>query len=89
MQIQIDLSIVPPQLSLVDPENFKEFSVEVKPAKHAWIDRSMVESLAGELAQDPEWRQGLEGMLQYASSLGWVDSAGAIRAHITNDQSHS
>ena len=84
MQIKIDLSIVPPEVTLLDPENFKEFSVEVKSADHAWVDPSTVESLAGELAQEPAWQQGLKDMLKYASSQGGVDHTGAVRAHITN-----
>lgn len=86
MRIQVDLSIVPPEVTLIDPENFKEFSVDVKSADHAWVEQSTLESLAGQLAQEPDWQQGLKGMLKYAASQGWVASNGAIRAHITHQE---
>ncbi len=39
--------------------------------------------LAGDLADDPEWNTGLEKMLAYASSKGWMDPSGtAIQAHV-------
>ena len=50
---------------------------------HAFIAVDAVRQLAGELADDPEWNEGLEKMLAYASSKGWMDPSGtAIQAHV-------
>jgi hypothetical protein len=50
---------------------------------HAFIAVDAVRRLAGELADDPEWNEGLEKMLAYASSKGWMDPTGtAIQAHV-------
>jgi hypothetical protein len=51
-------------------------------ADHVYVDRAALEGLAGDHAQDPDWQRSLEAMLQYATSKGWVDDTGAIRAHI-------
>ncbi|MDX5356964.1 MAG: flavin reductase family protein [Rhodobacterales bacterium] len=35
------------------------------------------------LAGDPGWDAGFDAMIAYAAKAGWVDDAGAVRAHIT------
>jgi len=37
------------------------------------------------LAHDPAWVAGFDAMVSYAASKGWLDDAGAIRAHITSN----
>ncbi len=50
---------------------------------NAFIAVDAVRRLAGDLAADPEWTAGLEKMLAYASSKGWMDPSGtAIQAHV-------
>jgi hypothetical protein len=50
---------------------------------HAFIAVDAVRLLAGDRAGDPEWSAGLERMLAYADSKGWMDPSGtAIQAHI-------
>ena len=46
---------------------------------HAWISPAWLRAAAG---GDAAWEAGFEKMLQYAAKQGWVDAAGAIRAHV-------
>lgn len=49
---------------------------------NAFLAIDAVRRLAGERAQDPEWRDSFAAMVEYARSKGWVDEAGeAIQAH--------
>ena len=48
---------------------------------HVWIDPDGVRRLAAGRVGDG-WAGDFEGMVGYASSKGWVDDSGAIRAHI-------
>jgi len=48
---------------------------------YAWIRRDAVERLAGERSTNPDWSGSLDGLVAYAQSHGWVDSAGDLRAH--------
>jgi len=83
MKIQVDLSVIPPEVVLVDEKNFKEFAVNVRSAEHTWVDPNSIKKLAGDLAQESEWQRNFEDMLEYASNKDWVNSEGAVRAHIT------
>jgi hypothetical protein len=47
---------------------------------HLWIDRGWV--LANGRPADPQWRAAFDNMVAFAESRGWVDSDGAIRAHL-------
>jgi hypothetical protein len=50
---------------------------------NAFIAVDAVRRLAGDLAADPDWTAGLEKMLAYAGSKGWMDPSGtAIQAHV-------
>ena len=50
---------------------------------HAFIAVDAVRRLAGARADDPDWNAGLEKMLAYAGSKGWMDPSGtAIQAHV-------
>jgi hypothetical protein len=79
--LEIDLSVVPPATVLRDPDDFGSFKVVVLQAEHARVPVESLERLAGERAGDPEWRRGLERMLDYAGQHGWLDDSG-VRAHI-------
>ena len=81
MHIEIDLSVVPPSVVLHEPDDFTSFKVVVREADHARIPVASLEQLAGDRAGDPEWRRGLEKMLDYAQQRGWVDDSG-VRAHV-------
>lgn len=81
MYIEVDLSVVPPVSVLHDPDDFRSFRVVIREAEHARVPVEMLEELAGDRAADPEWRHGLEGMLDYARQHGWLDDSG-VRAHI-------
>ena len=49
----------------------------------AFITVDAVRRLAGDLAADPDWNAGLDKMLAYAGSKGWMDPSGtAIQAHV-------
>ena len=81
MIIDVDLSQVPPAVSLLEPDDFTAFKLVARGA-HAFVDRSTLRALAGERAQDADWLRRLDEMLAYAASKGWADEAGATRAHI-------
>lgn len=47
---------------------------------HAWVEPNAVRTLVGIVA-DPEWVEGFNAMVGYATSKGWTDDHGRIRAH--------
>ncbi len=81
MIIEIDLRSVPPALALREPDDFSAFSVRAL-GQHAFVDREILLALAGDRVGDAGWVAQLDAMLGYAESRGWVDAAGATRAHI-------
>ncbi|MBV1797744.1 hypothetical protein [Siccirubricoccus sp. G192] len=52
--------------------------------EHAWIAPDWLRRASG-LAADPEWQAGFAKMVEFAAKQGWVNEAGAIRAHIERD----
>ncbi|HWI74049.1 MAG TPA: hypothetical protein VNT55_18965 [Baekduia sp.] len=81
MELHIDLETVPPAVALHDAYDFKGFKVIVRAPDHAWVPVSVLEHLAGDRADEPEWRAGLAELLEYAQQHGFLDDRG-IRAHI-------
>lgn len=55
--------------------------LSIEPSRVA-VAQEVLQSLAGNLAHDKEWLSGFEGMVEYASSKGWVTEAGEIIGHI-------
>lgn len=47
----------------------------------AWVCAEALRRLAPQ-GGDAEWRRGLDGMVAFAATRGWVDEAGRIRAHV-------
>lgn len=92
MNVQID-ALQPAALD--DADNFRSFKVvctspreDCKDAfaqvgrldgDHLWVDADWIRS-NGPI--DEKWHAELVKMIDYAASAGWVDAAGAIRAHI-------
>jgi hypothetical protein len=79
--IDVDLTSVPPIISLLEPDDVNAFSVRAR-GEHAFIDRSTLITLARERANDAAWVERLDKMLAYAASKGWTDENGRTRAHI-------
>jgi hypothetical protein len=51
--------------------------------EHVWVDREALAVLAGTRATDPDWRNGLTAMVEYARDSGFLSDDGtAIRAHV-------
>jgi hypothetical protein len=48
--------------------------------EHVWFTQDGIVQLAGSIADD-EWLAQLSAMFAYASTRGWVDGAGRVRAH--------
>lgn len=85
-------------VALEDAENFGAFSVTASgpedrfedtaaqigryDGEHLFITPDALRKLAGPLAQDEEWNGKLDGMISYADKHGWLDTDGAIQAHI-------
>jgi hypothetical protein len=86
MLIDIDVSVVPPVLTLTEPDDFSRFSVRVAISDHTYVAPSTVKELAMDHAKDTAWLAGFESMLQYASTAGWVGKDGAVRAHIEQNR---
>ena len=92
MIVRIDPSRPP---SLEEADNFRAFKVACASPReacaagfaevgrlegdHLWVD---AEWLKAHGPDDDAWRGGLDKMVDYATSAGWVDDAGAVRAHI-------
>jgi hypothetical protein len=49
---------------------------------HVAVDLDAVRRLVGDRWDDARWRSGLDGMLSYARSRGWITDSGAVRAHV-------
>jgi hypothetical protein len=49
---------------------------------HAYIDAGTIPRLAGATADRREWQEAYQRMVAYASSKGWSDERGRIRAHV-------
>jgi hypothetical protein len=81
LQIEVDVTQVPPDVRLTEPEDFSRFSVVVVAPPHAWIHPDALIELAGR-AGDRAWQDALAGMVGFADSHGWVDAAGRVRAHV-------
>ncbi|MEY4339572.1 MAG: hypothetical protein RLZ14_1422 [Actinomycetota bacterium] len=52
---------------------------------HAWLDvavlRAAAEATLPASAREA-WRSGFDGMIGYATSKGWTDERGRVRAHL-------
>ena len=66
---------------LREPDDFTSLKVVVLPADHARILPTSLESLAGDRAGQPQWRDGLAAMLDCAERHGWVNERGVSRSH--------
>ena len=49
---------------------------------HVWLSPNVLRFLSG-FAGESEWESGFATMLEYASSKGWVNELGEVRAHLT------
>jgi hypothetical protein len=82
MYIELDLSAVPPTVTLQEPDDFKRFEIVATQPEHAFVGVAEIEKLAGERCADPEWHRQFRQMLEYARSKGWIDDEGSVRGHI-------
>jgi len=78
--------------TLEDVDNFKAFKVvsAAAPASayatigrldgdHVWVNQTWLKTNGR--PNDETWLTGLEKMLNYAKTAGWLDETGAVRAH--------
>jgi hypothetical protein len=49
--------------------------------KTVWVTRTGLDKLT-DARSDPVWRRGVEAMIEKARAYGWINEAGAIRAHV-------
>ncbi len=83
MYVELDLTTVPPGITLHEPDDFERFEVVISGTlEDTLVDPQYLVQLAGSRADDPEWQGRLEAMIAFAESRGWVDPSGAVRAHI-------
>jgi hypothetical protein len=80
--IELDLTSLPPRTELREPEDFKRFEIVASKPSHVFVELETLRQLAGERADDPDWKSRFDEMLDYAASKGWVDENGAVRAHV-------
>jgi hypothetical protein len=85
MFVRIDLSVVPPSVSLQDDDRFDEFHVELMRPRHVHVGIGQLLELAGERVRDPEWVRGFHEMIGYAREHGWVDDGRGVRAHVKEE----
>jgi flavin reductase (DIM6/NTAB) family NADH-FMN oxidoreductase RutF len=62
--------------------------VQLDGSQHAWVRPEVVRALSP-AAKYADWEEGFRGMVDFASSKGWVNADGAIRAHIEYADGHS
>jgi hypothetical protein len=53
-------------------------------AEHAWIFPGWLRDASGR-GGDTAWQAGFARMTEFAAKQGWVDAAGALRAHVERD----
>ncbi len=83
-------------LALEGPANFRQFAIMLsadapadaalarlgrRDGAHIWITPAAIRALLP-TPPDRAWEEGFAAMLAFATTRGWVDEAGAIRAHI-------
>ena len=79
-------------VALEEPAEFRRFSILRHPAApavagvrmegaHGWVAPAALRRLSPH-AGDAEWEAGFAAMLDFAQGRGWVDAAGALRAHL-------
>ncbi len=82
-------------VTLEEPAAFDRFAVLATPGAppaalegiarleggHAWVSPAALRRLAP-AAGTPDWDAGFARMLAYAGRQGWLDAAGAVRAHV-------
>ena len=83
-------------VALEDAGNFRAFAIRLaaggvaeaalsriarRDGAHWWVAQDALCALAP-LGGDADWRARLAGMVGFARQHGWVDEAGAIRAHV-------
>jgi hypothetical protein len=82
MYLSLDLTTVPPAVTLHDADNFKDFKIVANRPEHGYVGVDALKELAGPRASDPEWQRNLDGMLKFAEKSGWVREDGTVRAHV-------
>lgn len=80
MLLRIDIRQAPPDVRLLEQEDFGSFKAVVVLGSHTWVaPRTLQELCPG---ADATWQARLEGMVAYAQQQGWTDESGRIRAHV-------
>jgi hypothetical protein len=51
--------------------------------QHVWIARSALVQMGRQIGLDDAWENGVDDMVRYAATKGWVDDRGRVRAHVT------
>ena len=74
------------EVALVEPDAFTAFDALVQIPEHLWVRPDVLIALAGSRAEDPEWRRQYDAMVAFATSKGWTDEQGRIRAHVKQDR---
>jgi hypothetical protein len=68
-----------------DPERLAVAAAPVGRAEgttHVFVEPFALVTLAGERGHDAAWLASLRDMVAYADQHGWVDTRGAVRAHV-------
>lgn len=83
MRLHLDLSVVPPQLTLTESEDCTALSLELIEFEHAYIAPGLLHQLATESPKSPGWEERFAGMIAFAEGKGWVrPEDGAVRVHV-------
>ncbi|GAA3516340.1 hypothetical protein GCM10022234_09430 [Aeromicrobium panaciterrae] len=74
----LSLEIIGPQDAAIGPWGRWVDSAHVAIGPHILLE------LAGDVADDPDWRDRFSSMISYARTKGWSDEYGAVRIHVAN-----
>jgi hypothetical protein len=81
MHLKIDLTQVPPVVTLEEPDDFAAFKAVVVAGDHLHVSPEALTAIA-DRTDDADWQERLGAMVAYARSKGWTDDEGRVSAHV-------
>ncbi len=73
--------LAPRGATIADLQEMLGDIAHVADLKAVWVTRAGLDKLT-DARSDPAWQRGVEAMIEKARVHGWINEAGAIRAHV-------